>query len=103
MNRETLVKFRDFATLNPGQSPKSEFYSNSEGLPFLQGNRTFGLLYPKIDTYTTKTTKIAEKGEILMSVRAPVGDLNFAKEKVCIGRGIAGINAKDGNNKFLFY
>ncbi len=103
MNKDLLVKFKDFATVNPGQSPKSEFYSFSKGLPFLQGNRTFGLLYPTIDTYTTKVTKTAEKGEILMSVRAPVGDLNFAKEKVCIGRGVASINAKDGNNQFLFY
>lgn len=103
MNKENLVKFKDFAIVNPGQSPKSEFYSDSMGVPFLQGNRTFGLLYPTIDTFTTKVTKIAEEGEILMSVRAPVGDLNFAEEKVCIGRGVAGIKAKDGNNKFLFY
>lgn len=103
MNKVKLIKFKEFASINPGQSPKSEFYSNYEGVPFLQGNRTFGLLYPLIDTYTTKTTKIAEEGEILMSVRAPVGDLNLANQRVCIGRGIAGINAKDGDNVFLFY
>ena len=103
MNKYKKIKFKHFATVNPGQSPKSEFYSNNEGTPFLQGNRTFGLLYPIIDTYTKKTTKIAYPGDILMSVRAPVGDLNFANKEVCIGRGVAGIKAKDGNNKFLFY
>ena len=71
------VKFKNFATINPGQSPKSEFYSEHEGTPFLQGNRTFGLLFPKIDTYTKKITKLAKKNDILMSVRAPVGDLIF--------------------------
>ncbi len=96
-------KFKEFATINPGQSPKSEFYSKEEGFPFLQGNRTFGILYPKIDTYTKKTTKIAPKGSILMSVRAPVGDLNIAHTDICIGRGIAAINAIDGNNTFLYY
>lgn len=103
MNKNQIVKFRDFASINAGQSPKSEYYSKNEGIPFLQGNRTFGRLYPEIDTYTKKVTKIAQKGDILMSVRAPVGDLNFAKEKVCIGRGLAAISAKDNNNKFLFY
>lgn len=103
MNKNQIVKFRDFASVNAGQSPKSEYYSKNEGIPFLQGNRTFGRLYPEIDTYTKKVTKIAQKGDILMSVRAPVGDLNFAKEKVCIGRGLAAISAKDNNNKFLFY
>lgn len=96
-------KFKEFATINPGQSPKSEFYSEEEGFPFLQGNRTFGILYPKIDTYTKKTTKIASKGSILMSVRAPVGDLNIAHTDICIGRGIAAINAIDGDNTFLYY
>lgn len=103
MSEIILKKFKDFAAINPGQSPKSKYYSRSKGMPFLQGNRTFGLLYPKIDTYTQKATKIADIGQILMSVRAPVGDLNFANIKVCIGRGVAAINARDGNNNFLFY
>ena len=97
------VKFREIANFVAGQSPKSEYYSESEGVPFLQGNRTFGIFYPTIDTYTTKTTKIANKGDILMSVRAPVGDLNFAPIDLCIGRGLASITAKDGDNAFLFY
>ncbi len=97
------VKFREIANFVAGQSPKSEYYSESDGVPFLQGNRTFGTFHPTIDTYTTKTTKIANKGDILMSVRAPVGDLNFAPVDLCIGRGLAAITAKDGDNAFLFY
>lgn len=97
------IKFNEIANFVAGQSPKSEYYSEEEGTPFLQGNRTFGIFYPKIDTYTKKVTKIAHKGDILMSVRAPVGDLNFAPLDVCIGRGLASITAKNGDNAFLFY
>lgn len=97
------IKFNEIANFVAGQSPKSEYYSEYEGTPFLQGNRTFGIFYPKIDTYTKKVTKIAHKGDILMSVRAPVGDLNFAPVDVCIGRGLASVTAKDGDNAFLFY
>jgi len=98
-----IVKFKDIANYVAGQSPESKYYSSSEGIPFLQGNRTFGLYYPTIDTYTKKITKIAKKGDILMSVRAPVGDLNIAKEDICIGRGLSAITSKTGNNTFLFY
>ena len=78
-------------------------YSKVDGIPFLQGNRTFGNLYPTIDTYTNKVTKLAKKGDVLMSVRAPVGDLNFAPCDLCIGRGLASIIAKDGENEFIYY
>lgn len=100
-----ITKFKDVATFVAGQSPESKYYSNNsdDGLPFLQGNRTFGMFYPTFDTYTLKITKVANEGDILMSVRAPVGDLNFAPCKLCIGRGLSAINAKDGDNKFLFY
>jgi len=97
------TKLEDLANIVSGQSPKSEFYSKSEGIPFLQGNRTFGVLYPAIDTFTSNVTKLAKKNSILMSVRAPVGDLNFANRDICIGRGLASIESKDGNNIFLFY
>ncbi len=98
-----IVKFKEIADYVAGQSPESKYYSNTEGVPFLQGSRTFGLFYPTIDTYTKKITKIAKKGDILMSVRAPVGDLNIAKEDLCIGRGLSAISSKTGNNIFLFY
>lgn len=86
-----------------GQSPKSENYCNNEGTPFLQGNRTFGEKYPEIDIYTKQITKLAKKGEILISVRAPVGDLNIAPVDLCIGRGLSAINSFDSNNEFLYY
>lgn len=98
------VKIGDIAFIEMGQSPKSEYYNSSkEGLPFLQGNRTFGERFPYFDTYCTFNKKIAEKGSILMSVRAPVGDLNIAPEKISIGRGLCSLNAKNKNNFFLFY
>ena len=97
------IKFKDLANFTAGQSPESKYYSTENGIPFLQGNRTFGMFYPTIDTYTSKITKMAKKGDILMSVRAPVGDLNFAPCDCCIGRGLAAISAKDGDNDFLFY
>lgn len=95
-------KLKEFANVNMGQSPKSEFYNTTgEGMPFLQGVRTFGEIYPDIDTFTTKSHKIAEKGEILFTVRAPVGDVNICPEKICIGRGLASISSD--NNIFLYY
>lgn len=95
-------KLKEFANVNMGQSPKSEFYNTKgEGMPFLQGVRTFGDMYPYIDTFTTKAHKIAEKGEILFTVRAPVGDVNICPEKICIGRGLASISSE--NNIFLYY
>lgn len=97
------IKFKDIANFESGQSPESKYYTQSDGVPFLQGNRTFGKKYPNIDTYTTKVTKIAHKGEVLMSVRAPVGDLNIAPMDLCIGRGLGSIQSKKGNNEFIYY
>jgi type I restriction enzyme S subunit len=89
-----------------GQSPEGKFYIQAgHGLPFYQGKKDFGdreLLPPT--TWTTQTTKEALAGDILMSVRAPVGPINFARERVCIGRGLAAIRARDGlDADFLFY
>ena len=97
------TRLSEIATVIQGQSPESKFYSESEGMPFLQGNRTFGNLYPTFDTFTKKITKIAQKGDVLISVRAPVGALNFAPTDLCIGRGLASIRAKNGNNNFIYY
>ena len=85
-----------------GQSPESNYYnSDGNGTLFLQGIRTFGNLYPKYDTWTTKITKLAKKGSVLLSVRAPVGEVNIADKDVCIGRGLMSIDGK--NNVFIFY
>ena len=75
------VELKSIADVTMGQSPKSEFYNdNFEGMPFLQGNKTFGDKYPSFELYTTSIKKVAKKSSVLMSVRAPVGDLNIAKE-----------------------
>lgn len=87
-----------------GQSPKSEYYNNKcIGTPFLQGNRTFGRKYPTFDTYTTVVTKSAKAGDIIMSVRAPVGDLNITPVDICLGRGVCSLRMKNGNQEYLFY
>ena len=94
----------DIAEVTMGQSPKSEFYNtDGQGMPFLQGNRTFGKRFPVFDTYTTMATKTAKAGDVIMSVRAPVGDLNFTPVDMCLGRGVCGIRMKNGNQDFLFY
>ena len=98
------MKLKEFATINMGQSPKGETYNtDGNGMPFLQGRKTFGRIYPTIDTWTTNPIKTANKDEILMSVRAPVGDMNFANQEICIGRGLCSITAKNGRNKYLYY
>lgn len=94
----------EIAEIVMGQSPKSEFYNNNgDGMPFLQGNRTFGDLYPTFDTYTTNSTKTAKAGDIIMSVRAPVGDLNITPVDMCLGRGVCALRMKNGNQSYLFY
>lgn len=97
-------KLKDIADITMGQSPKGKSYNNkNEGKAFLQGRKTFGRMYPTIDTWTTEPKKIAKSGSVLMSVRAPVGDINIANDEICIGRGLCSINAKNGNNRYLYY
>lgn len=103
-NGWNTYKLHQVATVNMGQSPKSIYYNNEGiGLPFMQGNRTFGIKYPLIDTWCTDPKKTADKGDVLMSVRAPVGDLNIAPVKISIGRGLSSLKMKNGNNDFLYY
>lgn len=98
------VEIKSIADVTMGQSPQSKFYNEDyEGMPFLQGNKTFGDKYPTFELYTTSIKKVAEKGTVLMSVRAPVGDLNIATEDICIGRGVCSIKMKKGSNEFLYY
>ena len=102
--KDKKVKLIEIANINMGQSPKGTSYNNKKlGMPFLQGNRTFGRIYPKIDTWTTEPNKIGKKNTILMSVRAPVGAINFADQDICIGRGLCSIEMKNGNNQYLYY
>ena len=97
-------KLEEIVDVVMGQSPKSEYYNREgKGYPFLQGNRTFGFKYPMFDTYTTVITKRANKGDVIMSVRAPVGELNITPVDMCLGRGICSLRMKNGNQSFLFY
>lgn len=99
--KEKLV---DLADVVMGQSPKSEFYNQEKkGLPFHQGVGSYGTRFVIDETYTSSITRIAEAGSILFSVRAPVGRLNFTKNKIVIGRGLAAINHKAKCQSFLFY
>ena len=91
-----VSKLKDCCTIIAGQSPESKYYnSNGEGLPFFQGKADFGELYPSIRVYCSQPTKIAEKDDILLSVRAPVGPTNLAPCKVCIGRGLTAIRPSE--------
>lgn len=97
-------KLKEIVDITMGQSPKSQFYNTEgDGIPFLQGNRTFGFKYPTFDTYTTKITKEAEAGDVIMSVRAPVGELNITPVNMCLGRGVCSLRMKNGNQEFLYY
>ncbi len=101
-----MAEVGEIAEVIAGQSPEGKYYNSaSEGLPFYQGKTEFGDMYLGDQTiWTSKTTKVAEKGDILMSVRAPVGPVNIATQKICIGRGLATIKAgKDVERMFLFY
>ena len=105
MSKKYIFKLKDVANITMGQSPKSEYYNQEgEGTPFLQGNSTFGDKYPKIEKYTTKETRISNKNEVLMSVRAPVGDININPfEKICVGRGLCSIQLHNNQNEYLYY
>ena len=95
----------EITNITMGQSPLSESYNeNKEGLPFFQGKTEFADIYIKrTNTYCNQPLKIAEKNDILISVRAPVGDVNIATEKCCIGRGLASIRVKEVDFLYLFY
>jgi type I restriction enzyme, S subunit len=100
-----IKKLGDVCKVIAGQSPEGKFYnSEGNGLPFYQGKKDYGEKYiGKPTTWTTKITKEAEAGDILISVRAPVGPVNFATQKICIGRGLAAIRAgKSIDKEFLF-
>lgn len=98
-------KLKDCATIIAGQSPESKYYNtDGVGVPFFQGKADFGELYPTIRVYCSQPTKIAEKDDILLSVRAPVGPTNLSPGRVCIGRGLTAIRpSSDINLRYLFY
>jgi len=96
-------KLNDISNITMGQSPPGESYNEEgEGIIFFQGCTDFGNRFPNTRLYTTNPTRFAKEGDILLSVRAPVGTLNIAKENCCIGRGLASLNSKDNCITYLF-
>lgn len=99
------VKLSEVATITMGQSPSSDSYNDDkDGIPFFQGKADYGDKYTVIKHWTNKPSKLAYKGDVLMSVRAPVGPVNISSCDCSIGRGLCSITSKDDltNNEFLF-
>lgn len=94
----------DIAIVTMGQSPKGNTY-NEEGVGtvFFQGRAEFGFRFPSRRLSTTDPKRMAQANDSLMSVRAPVGDMNVAYEDCCIGRGLASIRSKDNHQSFVLY
>ena len=98
-----VEKLKNIANITMGQSPKGSSYNEAgEGIMFFQGSTDFGWRFPVARQYTTEPSRIAEEDDILLSVRAPVGTLNIADTRCCIGRGLAAINSKVGANSYIF-
>lgn len=96
---------KDFVDIKMGQSPDSKFYNYDEiGLPFYQGKADFGRINPTPKIWCSKPKKEAKPNDILISVRAPVGDLNINNEQSCIGRGLAAITCRpDVDMMYVYY
>lgn len=99
------IRLDEACVLNMGQSPASSSYNkNGIGIPFFQGNADFGKIYPKVRMWCNDPTKIVEANTLLISVRAPIGALNFSNTKSCIGRGLAGLTpTEDFDLKYIYY
>jgi type I restriction enzyme S subunit len=90
--------------LTMGQSPPGDTYNEDDnGLPFYQGRTDFGFRFPTRRIYCTAPTRHAQPGDTLVSVRAPVGDINMANEECCIGRGVAAVRHKSGATSFTYH
>lgn len=99
-----IKKISEVSNIEMGSSPKSKFYNKKgKGIPFFQGNNEFGFQHPKTEVWCSNPQKEANKGDILISVRAPVADLNIASQKCCIGRGLAAITPEKINRDYLYY
>ena len=90
--------------LTMGQSPPGSTYNDEgNGLPFFQGSTDFGFRYPERRRYCTAPTRIARPDDTLVSVRAPVGAINMAWERCCIGRGVAALRHKGSSSTYTYY
>lgn len=97
-------KLAELVDITMGQSPPGESYNQEgKGICFFQGKAEFGFRFPTIDKFTTSPTRFANKLDTLLSVRAPVGTINMARERCCIGRGLAAIRGKNNGWSFSFY
>jgi len=98
-----VKELKAVAEIIMGQSPESKYYNeNGEGLPFHQGVSDYGIRFPNDRVYSIEGNRFAREGDILFSVRAPVGKINIAKHKIILGRGLAAIRDNSNNNNFLF-
>ena len=103
-NGVTAGTLSDIAVITMGQSPSGSSYNeDAVGEVFYQGRAEFGFRFPKRRLFTTEPKRMADTGDILLSVRAPVGDLNVAYERCCIGRGLGAIHTKTGHSSFILY
>ena len=103
-NNVTSGTLSDIAVITMGQSPSGNSYNeDGVGEVFYQGRAEFGFRFPKRRLFTTEPKRMAETGDVLLSVRAPVGDLNVTYESCCIGRGLGAIHSKTGHSSFVLY
>lgn len=94
----------DIAEITMGQSPSGSSYNeDGVGTVFYQGRAEFGSRFPTQRLCTTEPKRMARENDVLLSVRAPVGDLNVAREDCCIGRGLASIRSKHNRQSFVLY
>ena len=99
-----VKKLGDVFHITMGQSPPGDTYNEvADGIPFYQGRADFGFRFPSRRVYCTAPRRLANAGDTLVSVRAPVGDVNVATESCCIGRGLAAVRHQSGNRSFIFY
>jgi type I restriction enzyme S subunit len=99
-----MVCLSELSDITMGQSPPGETYNELKlGLPFYQGTRDFGTRFPSRRVYCTAPTRLADPGDVLLSVRAPVGRFNIAPERCAVGRGVAAIRLKSNPQGFLHY
>lgn len=100
----TAGTLKDIADITMGQSPSGSSYNeDGNGEVFYQGRAEFGYRFPTRRLFTTEPKRMAEAGDVLLSVRAPVGDLNVAYERCCIGRGLGAIHGRNGYQSFVLY
>ncbi len=101
-HRECVLS--DIADIVMGQSPKGDTYNeDGDGAVFYQGRAEFGERFPTRRLFTTDPKRMAKENSVLMSVRAPVGDINVAYEECCIGRGLCSVSSKDNHQSFILY